>query len=34
VLDQLKYGFVMTTIGIVLLVVAGMTWFRFLGITP
>jgi anion transporter len=34
VLDQLKYGFVMTTIGIVLLVIAGMTWFRFLGITP
>jgi di/tricarboxylate transporter len=34
VLDQLKYGFVMTTVGIVLLVVAGMTWFRFLGITP
>jgi di/tricarboxylate transporter len=34
VLDQIKYGFVMTTIGIVLLVVAGLTWFRFLGITP
>jgi anion transporter len=34
VLDQLKYGFVMTTVGIVLLVVAGFTWFRVLGITP
>lgn len=34
VLDQLKYGFVMTTIGIMLLIVAGFTWFRFLGITP
>ncbi|MCC7008807.1 MAG: DASS family sodium-coupled anion symporter [Acidobacteria bacterium] len=34
VLDQLKYSLVMTTIGVVLLVVAGMTWFRFLGITP
>jgi anion transporter len=34
VLDQLKYSVVMTTIGIVLLVVAGLTWFRVLGITP
>ena len=34
VLDQLKYSVVMTTIGVVLLVVAGMTWFRVLGITP
>src|SRR5690606_10735112 len=34
VLDQLKYGFVMTPIGIMLLIVAGFTWFRFLGITP
>lgn len=34
VLDNLKYGFIMATIGIVLLVVAGFTWFRFLGITP
>lgn len=34
VLDQLKYSVVMTTIGVVLLIVAGFTWFRFLGITP
>lgn len=34
VLDQLKYGFVMTTVGVILLVIAGLTWFRFLGITP
>ncbi len=34
VLDNLKYGFIMSTIGIVLLVIAGMTWFKFLGITP
>ncbi len=34
VLDNLKYGFIMATIGVVLLVGAGMTWFRFLGITP
>ncbi|MBS1818864.1 MAG: DASS family sodium-coupled anion symporter [Acidobacteria bacterium] len=34
VLDNLKYGFVMTTIGVVLFTIAGMTWFRLLGITP
>ncbi len=34
VLDNLKYGFIMATIGIILLVVAGFTWFRILGITP
>jgi di/tricarboxylate transporter len=34
VLDNLKFGFVMTTLGIVLLTVAGMTWFHLLGITP
>ncbi len=34
VLDNLKYGFVMATVGIVLLTIAGMTWFRVLGITP
>lgn len=33
-LDQLKYSLVMTTVGVVLLIVAGMTWFRVLGITP
>ncbi|MGE3277667.1 MAG: SLC13 family permease, partial [Vicinamibacterales bacterium] len=34
VLDQLKYGLVMTTAGVVLLLIAGLTWFRVLGITP
>ena len=34
VLDNLKYGLVVATLGIVLLTVAGLTWFRFLGITP
>lgn len=34
VLDNLKYGLIMTTIGTLLLIVAGLTWFRFLGITP
>jgi len=34
VLDNIKYGFTMATIGIVILTIAGMTWFRFLGITP
>ena len=34
VLDNLKYGFVMATVGIILLVIAGATWFRVLGITP
>ena len=34
VLDQLKYGLVMTTVGAILLIVAGFTWFRWLGITP
>lgn len=34
VLDQLKFSLVMTTIGVVLLVGAGLTWFRWLGITP
>lgn len=34
VLDQLKYGFVMTTVGALLLILAGLTWFRYLGITP
>jgi di/tricarboxylate transporter len=33
-LDNLKYGFVMTTVGIGLLTIAGLTWFRVLGITP
>ena len=34
VLDNLKYGFIISTIGIILLLIAGMTWFKFLGITP
>lgn len=34
VLNNLKYGFIIATIGIVLFVIAGMTWFKFLGITP
>lgn len=34
VLDNLKYGLIMTTIGTILLIVAGFTWFRVLGITP
>ncbi len=34
VLDNLKYGLIMTAIGTVLLIVAGLTWFRVLGITP
>lgn len=34
VLDNLRYGLVMTTIGVVLFTIAGMTWFRVLGITP
>lgn len=32
--DQFKYGFVMTTIVVILLLIAGFTWFSFLGITP
>lgn len=34
VLDNLKYGLIMTTVGTVLLILAGLTWFRVLGITP
>lgn len=34
VLDNLKYGIIMSTIGVILLLIAGFTWFRFLGITP
>ncbi|MBT4035386.1 MAG: DASS family sodium-coupled anion symporter [Candidatus Marinimicrobia bacterium] len=32
--DNLKYGLTVSTIGVVVMVVAGFTWFRFLGITP
>jgi sodium-dependent dicarboxylate transporter 2/3/5 len=34
VLDNIKYGFTVATIGIAILTIAGMTWFRWLGITP
>jgi solute carrier family 13 (sodium-dependent dicarboxylate transporter), member 2/3/5 len=34
VLDSLRYGLVMTAVGTLLLILAGFTWFRFLGITP
>lgn len=34
VLDNLKFGFVIATIGIVLLTIAGFTWFHLLGLTP
>ncbi|HPF69729.1 MAG TPA: DASS family sodium-coupled anion symporter [Candidatus Krumholzibacteria bacterium] len=34
VLDNLKYGLIMTTVGTILLIAAGFTWFRVLGITP
>jgi anion transporter len=34
VLDNLKYGLVMTAVGTLLLVLAGLTWFRVLGVTP
>jgi anion transporter len=34
VLDNLKYGFIVITIAVAAMIVAGFTWFRFLGITP
>lgn len=34
VIDSIKYGLIMTTVGTVLLIVAGFTWFRVLGVTP
>lgn len=34
VLDNIKYGLVISTIGVIILTLAGMTWFRWLGITP
>lgn len=34
VLDNIKYGLIVSTIGVVVLTLAGMTWFRFLGIVP
>jgi solute carrier family 13 (sodium-dependent dicarboxylate transporter), member 2/3/5 len=34
VLENIRYGVIVSTIGLVLLIVAGFTWFHFLGITP
>lgn len=34
VLNNIKYGIVVSFIGLILLTIAGMTWFKFLGITP
>lgn len=34
VLDSVRYGLAMTAVGTVLLIIAGFTWFRVLGITP
>lgn len=34
VLDNLKYGLTVATIGVGVLVLAGLTWFRWMGITP
>jgi len=34
VLDNLKYGLVIATLGVVLLTIAGFTWFHTLGLTP
>lgn len=33
VLDNIKYSLLMTTVGVILLIAAGFTWFRLLGIT-
>jgi len=32
--DNLKYGLTVVTIGVVVMFVAGFTWFRWMGITP
>lgn len=32
--DNLKYGLTVLTIGTVIMIIAGFTWFRWLGITP
>jgi len=32
--DNLKYGLTVSTIGVVVMIIAGFTWFRWLGITP
>ena len=33
VLDNIKYGLIVATIGVVIMFIAGFTWFKFLGIT-
>jgi len=32
--DNLKYGLTVATIGSIIMIIAGFTWFRWLGITP
>ena len=32
--DNLKYGLTVATIGVIVMIIAGFTWFRWLGITP
>ena len=32
--DNLKYGLSVSTIGVIVMLIAGVTWFRWLGITP
>jgi len=32
--DNLKYGLSVATIGVIVMLIAGVTWFRWLGITP
>jgi len=32
--NNLKYGLTVSTIGVAVMVIAGFTWFRWLGITP
>lgn len=34
VMDNFRYGFLVTTAGVLLMLVAGPTWFRLLGIVP
>lgn len=32
--DNLKYGLTVATIGVIVMIIAGFTWFRWIGITP
>jgi di/tricarboxylate transporter len=34
VMENFRYGMVTCTIGVVLLVLSGMTWFHWIGLTP